>query len=135
VTLVPINVSGKFDIPAAVGEALSQGDTLLHEYLWAVLGPLRSYYSVVFGAEVCPIHDPLAVLVALAPQHFELMRASVEIELKGELTRGTTVVDLRPEAELTNQESRTQIVQGVDAAKAWAEIAEVLGLATVSQAV
>lgn len=132
VTLVPINVSGTFDIPADVGEALSRGGNLLHEYLWAILGPLRSYYSVVFGAGVCPIHDPLAVLLALAPHHFDVMRAEVAIELKGDLTRGTTVVDLRPEAELANQEARTSIVRDVDAAAAWKEIADVLGLAPVS---
>lgn len=132
VTLVPINVSGTFTIPPEVESCLRKGEHLLHDYLWAILAPLRSYYQVVFGAAECPIHDPLAVLPPLAPLLFRRMRAEVSIELSGELTRGVTVVDLRPEAELSNQDSRIQIVETVDAAGAWQEIARALDAVPVN---
>lgn len=131
ITMLPIDVSGTFTLPTAVIDALARRKTLLHDYLWAVLQPYRSYYRAVFGSEVCPVHDPLAVLLPLAPQVFKLIRAEVSIELRGEVTRGATVFDLRPEAELNNEESRVQVVRAVDVPAAWAEIASALDLDVV----
>jgi purine nucleosidase len=133
VTLVPINVSGRFFLPPDLVDALSRGRRLLHDYLWAILQPLKSYYQVVFGADDCPIHDPLAVLVPLVPPElFTLRRAEVSIEVTGEMTRGVTFYDVRPEADLINQESRIQIIEDVDQPAAWREIASALGLQAVN---
>jgi purine nucleosidase len=128
VTLVPIDVSSDFTVPADVFEAFARSNALLHRYLAALLQPYRAYYRAVFDAESCPLHDPLAALFPLSPNLFELLRADVMIELRGEVTRGATVIDLRPEAEISNDLSKTQVVRAVDMPAAWSEIAIALGL-------
>lgn len=132
VILVPINVSGEFTVPPSVFDSLAKSGRLLHDYLATILYPYRSYYQAVFGTESCPLHDPLAVLLALAPHLFVMLRAEVSIELRGEFTRGATVVDLRPEAEVSNDESRIRVVRAVDQPGAWAEMAAALELSLVS---
>lgn len=128
VTLVPINVSGEFTVPLNIVAGLNRRATLLHDYLGALLAPYDAYYRRVFGTDRYPLHDPMAVLVALAPQWFELMRADVAIEVTGEYTRGVTVVDLRPEANLVNEESAVRIVRAAQLDSAWEEMALALGL-------
>lgn len=128
VTLVPIDVSSDFTVPAEVFDACARSNVLLHRYLAALLHPYRAYYRAVFDAESCPLHDPLAALFPLSPNLFELLRAEVMIELRGEVTRGATVVDLRPEAEVSNDISRTRVVRAVDKSAAWSEIAVALAL-------
>jgi purine nucleosidase/pyrimidine-specific ribonucleoside hydrolase len=128
VSLVPIDVSGEFRVPDAAFGALAASDVLLHRYLATILFPYRSYYRAVFGAEGCPLHDPLAVLLPLAPELFDLFRADVAIELRGEITRGATVIDLRPEAEMMNEDSSTRVARAVDRERAWREIASALSV-------
>ena len=42
------------------------------------------------------MHDPLAVGVAIDPSYVKTLRAFVDVETVGELTRGMTVGDWRP---------------------------------------
>ena len=42
-----------------------------------------------------PMHDPLAVAAVADPQVVRTILAPIDVETKGELTRGATVVDLR----------------------------------------
>jgi purine nucleosidase len=113
VKIIPLNVSEQLSIGADVLEALS-GGSLLNQYLSVMLGPLLAYYKVVFGGSAFPIHDPLAVALALHPELFSLQRMAVAVELNGTMTRGTTIIDQRPEAELDNLESHIEIVDSAD---------------------
>ena len=51
-------------------------------------------YKEVFGFEYPPLHDPVAVAVAIDPSVATFQRAGVAVELNGQYTRGATVVDL-----------------------------------------
>ncbi len=48
------------------------------------------------GIPSIPLHDPLAVAVAIEPDLVELVPLHVDVETKGEITRGMTVADRRP---------------------------------------
>lgn len=69
-------------------------------------GPLGAFAAAIFGVYLdfmeqatgrrqSPMHDPLAVAVAIDPTLVEAPILPVEVETKGELTRGMTVVDRR----------------------------------------
>lgn len=54
-----------------------------------------AYKTMYPGIQGCGLHDPLAVAVAEDPTLVGLERMYVDIELNGELTRGSTVADRR----------------------------------------
>jgi len=54
----------------------------------------KSTYKKVFGIEGVPLHDPCTVMYLLHPELFEAKDYYVDVETKGELTYGQTVVDL-----------------------------------------
>jgi purine nucleosidase len=75
-----------------------------------------SFHRNVRGAEGLVVHDPLALGVAIDPSFVRTELLPVDVELRGELTRGQTVVDLR--AEQTWQSERkvtTRVALEVDA--------------------
>lgn len=51
--------------------------------------------SNALGFEGCTLHDPCAVAYILNPELFKGRDASVQVETKGELTRGMTVVNFK----------------------------------------
>ncbi len=65
----------------------------------SVVADLLEHYRAsaerVYGTPTVPLHDPCAVAALAAPELFELTEAHVAVELRGEETRGMTVVDHR----------------------------------------
>ena len=62
-----------------------------------IIGLLKFFahtYDEVFGLPQPPLHDRVAVAVFADPSIMKSRMVNVEIELRGELTRGATVVDL-----------------------------------------
>ena len=119
IKVVPLDVSQQLTVGEADAELLgAPGGRLLHQQLGVMLAPLLVYYRVVFGRDSCPLHDPVAVLLALRPDLFRLRRMAVAVELTGDLTRGMTVRDERPEAEGDNLASTIEVAE-------WVELAEV----------
>ncbi|QFG03723.1 nucleoside hydrolase [Tepidiforma bonchosmolovskayae] len=64
-----------------------------------VVADLLEHYRAaaerVYGTPAVPLHDPCAVAALAAPELFEVTPAHVAVELRGEETRGMTVVDRR----------------------------------------
>ncbi|MCL6644409.1 MAG: nucleoside hydrolase [Dehalococcoidia bacterium] len=64
-----------------------------------VIADLLEHYRAaaerVYGTPSVPLHDPCAVAALAAPELFEVTPAHVAVELRGEETRGMTVVDRR----------------------------------------
>ena len=77
----------------------------------------NAYKSVYFGDPKGPLHDPCAVLAVTHPQLFSLESRHVAVELRGELTRGMTVVD---ERELHERVTNTELAIRIDAEQAFA---------------
>lgn len=65
----------------------------------AVVADLLEHYRAaaerITGRPAVPLHDPCAVAALAAPELFTFARANVTVELRGEETRGMTVVDQR----------------------------------------
>jgi inosine-uridine nucleoside N-ribohydrolase len=115
IKIVPLDVSQQLTIGEADAETLgAPGRRLLQQQLAVMLAPLLAYYRVVFGRDSCPMHDPVAVALALRPDLFRLRRMAVAVELTGDLTRGMTVRDERPEADGDNLASPVEIAEAVD---------------------
>jgi pyrimidine-specific ribonucleoside hydrolase len=78
---VPITMSG-LDVTHQVGVAVAE----LLEYF-------ATTYESVFGFDAPPLHDPVAVAAVLEPTVLKTRPMRVDVECKGELTRGETVCD------------------------------------------
>lgn len=67
---------------------------------------LLQYYSGFalehYGVELGAMHDPCAVLAVTHPELFTFEELRIDIETTGELTRGMSVVDTRPNGEPPN---------------------------------
>lgn len=59
---------------------------------------LLDRFREFLGQSTAPLHDPTAVIAATHPHLFERSRHPIAVELRGEVTRGMTVADLRPPA-------------------------------------
>ncbi|MFJ8310264.1 nucleoside hydrolase [Streptomyces sp. NPDC094147] len=63
----------------------------LHHYL--------RFHRENYGRNSCPLHDPSAAVVLAHPSVATCVNAPVKVELRGEHTRGTTVIDRRDNAD------------------------------------
>ncbi|MFC3747800.1 nucleoside hydrolase [Paenibacillus sp. GCM10012306] len=57
----------------------------------------KFYQEVNYFIESAPLHDPLALMVALQPDLVTTRQMKVRVECKGEHTAGMVVADLRPQ--------------------------------------
>lgn len=55
-----------------------------------------AFYQPRLGRDILFLHDPLALGIALDPSLVETHPMSVDIETKGDLTRGMVVAERRP---------------------------------------
>ncbi|AEH51287.1 nucleoside hydrolase [Pseudothermotoga thermarum] len=72
----------------------------------------KSTYRNIFGIEGVPLHDPATIMYLVRPDIFEFDDYYVDVETKGELTCGQTVVDIwkrsgkRPNARVLTKVNR-----------------------------
>jgi len=69
------------------------------------------------GEPSFPLHDPLAVGVALDPSLISSKPMHIEVETKGKLTEGMTLADRRPVHEKINGSPNAQVCLDVDASR------------------
>jgi inosine-uridine nucleoside N-ribohydrolase len=91
ITLVPVDVSVTTRFTAADCQALRDIGSGLAHYLADCTEPWIPYVKLAFGMDGCPLHDPLALAVALDPGWVTAERARVRLELGGELLRSRMV--------------------------------------------
>lgn len=70
-----------------------------------------STYRKTYGLDAPPLHDPVAVAAVLAPELVETRRMRVDVECRGEFTRGETVCDLHG---VTGREPNADVGVGLD---------------------
>jgi purine nucleosidase len=83
-------------------------------FLRCICEQLFSFYEPRLGRDVFYLHDPLAVGVALDPSLVQTQPMSLDIEAKGELTRGMVVRERRP---WIQEAARVDVCVAVDAAR------------------
>jgi inosine-uridine nucleoside N-ribohydrolase len=76
-------------------EQITSHGTPLGSFVGGMFGYLHDRMADLMGERRAALHDPCAVLAVTHPELLEFEPRSVRIELKGELTRGMTVVDQR----------------------------------------
>ncbi len=91
--------------------------------LAAVLADLFDFFSAGYVARHddllgAAVHDPLAVLAVTHPDLFQRERRHVAVELRGELTRGMTVIDRRTLVD--RPAANCELLTDLDADRAWA---------------
>lgn len=68
-------------------------------FAWAALDFYLNAYQRWSGRRSCPLHDPLAMALALQPDLATYRTAYTSVELRGGATRGALVPDLRASSE------------------------------------
>ena len=81
----------------------------------------ESRYAEHQHFEAAPVHDLCPVVYLIDPTVFDLVRAPIAVETRGELTDGRTVVDLRL---LAAPDCRHQVGTGLDHARFWDIVVE-----------
>lgn len=98
VTMVGLDVTNKVVFGDGEIARMRAGGTPATGLAASVVDYLLDRFREYLGASTVPVHDATAVIAATHPHLFESSRHPVAVELSGELTRGMTVVDLRPAA-------------------------------------
>jgi purine nucleosidase len=69
------------------------------------------YNSKKFGDDGGPLHDPTTIAWLIKPDLFRGKKCNVEIEIKSDLTRGSTVIDWWG---VTNRPKNALVINEVD---------------------
>jgi inosine-uridine nucleoside N-ribohydrolase len=83
----------------------------------------RKTYLEVFGFEHPPVHDVCCVAYCIDPSVVEAKKLRVDVETKGELTYGMTLVDVHG---VTGLEPNVNVAMKLDHAKFWDMVIEAL---------
>jgi purine nucleosidase len=70
--------------------------------------------SAKFGAEGTPMHDPLAMGVAIDPSFVRTRPMRVDVETRGEFTRGATVGNRNGAVERNELRGDRYVMTGID---------------------
>jgi inosine-uridine nucleoside N-ribohydrolase len=87
----------------------------------------RAYADAFFGRLEGPLHDPCAVLAVTHPHLLRCAPRHVAVELRGEHTRGMTVVDERGKLARDTREPNAEVAYEIDREGALAVLLEALG--------
>lgn len=83
-------------------QELRSHDTARSRFVADIQRPVLALWERLYGHPMVCLPDPLAMAVALDPSIARMQRVALDVEVSGELTRGMTVVDRRPEAPSAN---------------------------------
>jgi len=112
ITLLPLDVTQKVIFTPEHLERIRQSEGPAAALLSRIIPHSFKTHAQFEGIRGCYLHDALAVAARVRPSLFKTRRLFVDVETRGELTRGMTVADLR-------HRSRTQpnmdVVVEVDA--------------------
>jgi inosine-uridine nucleoside N-ribohydrolase len=96
ITLVGMDVTMTTSLtPKMIDEVAREGDEAAKTLMRMTEFYVNAYKSLYPGIAGCGLHDPLAVAVAEDPSLARTERMFVDVELRGELTRGQTIADRR----------------------------------------
>ncbi|MFE7776388.1 nucleoside hydrolase [Streptomyces sp. NPDC057445] len=83
-----------------------------------------STYRRLWGFEAPPLHDPVAVARVIDASIVQCAEASVAVELRGQHTRGATVVDLH---RYLDRPVNAQVAVGLDSERFWDRVIAAVG--------
>jgi purine nucleosidase len=93
--LIPLDITSQVQFALNFIDMLPDETNSVGAFLRRVVPYLFRSYHQQLGLESVQIHDAIALLQLLEPELFELEAWAVDVEVKGELTRGMTVFEKR----------------------------------------
>lgn len=123
VTMIGLDATHQALATHEVRAALSAVGTASAGFVGELLDFYGGAYTREQGFAAPPVHDPCAVAYVIEPGLFETVRAPLSVELRGELTLGMTVADLRGPAPAG---CLTRVALGVDADRFWVLVTRAL---------
>ncbi len=93
--LIPLDITSQVQFALNFMDSLPDETNSVGAFLRRVVPYLFRSYHQQLGLETVQIHDAIALLQLLEPELFELEAWAVDVEVKGELTRGMTVFEKR----------------------------------------
>jgi purine nucleosidase/pyrimidine-specific ribonucleoside hydrolase len=100
-----------------VKKALTLHQTTVNQFIYDCTEKLFVFAEENEGEESFPLHDPLAVGVAIDPSFVTTEAMHVEIETNGQFTEGMTVADQRPLKPLWKKPPNTDVSVNVDTSR------------------
>ena len=131
-TMCGLNLTRQLRSNDALAERLSRTDSPLAQFAAQSFDDLHDRIEGLTGVREAALHDPCAVLAVTHPELLETRRQAVSVELNGDLTRGMTVVDQRPQPAGGGTPKRgadaptVNVAYGIDAPAAMAVVMEAL---------
>ncbi|PWH07386.1 ribonucleoside hydrolase [Brachybacterium endophyticum] len=123
-TMVGLDLTHQALATADVEEQVRAIGTDLAEFFLGLMGFFRRTYQEVQGFDDPPVHDPCTIAYLIDPSVVRTRRAPLHVETSGDLTRGMTVADLRPGADLEG--CRTQVATELDRDAFWGMVVEAI---------
>jgi len=91
-----LNVTRNVSLSASQLNMLSKSTSPVIQTVYKLLAYRKTKLKDLLGIESLSLHDPTAVLSCVEPEKFSFERLHVDVELRGQLTRGMIVYDIRP---------------------------------------
>jgi purine nucleosidase len=95
VTVVGLDVTHRVALTRAHADQLEAAGRPVPAFAAALVRAYVAAYEAAGHAPAAPMHDPLAVAVALRPDLVRTVELPADVETRGELTRGMLVADRR----------------------------------------
>lgn len=127
-TFVTLDATMQTVLSDAQLEQLANSDNPRAKFAWEILQFYLGAYEQWLGRKSCPLHDPLAMALALDPTLATYVTYPTTVEMRGEHTRGSLVPDLRGIAspETTAGRGQVRYVDELDVARFQAKFLESL---------
>jgi inosine-uridine nucleoside N-ribohydrolase len=113
VTMVGLEVGDKALFTQKYLDQLGQTHGPVNDFIYAVAKYLVNL-SVTFGSLGAPMYDPSAVAVAIYPTLVKVQEMHVDVETRGEFTRGETVGNRHGMVERNVLRGDHYVIEGVD---------------------
>src|SRR2546425_7663922 len=112
-TMVGLEVGDKALFTHKYLDQLGQTHGQINDFIYSVLKFLLNL-SGTFGSPGAPMYDPSAVAVAIDPTLVKVQEMHVDVETRGEFTRGETVGNRRGQVERNVLHGDRYVIEGVD---------------------
>jgi inosine-uridine nucleoside N-ribohydrolase len=112
-TMVGLEIGDKALFTHKYLDELGQTHGPINDFIVSILKFLISL-SATFGSSGSPMHDPSAVAVAIDSTLVKVQEMHVDVETRGEFTRGETVGNRHGEVERNILHGDRYIIEGVD---------------------
>lgn len=113
VTMVGLDVTHRTNFGEAHLTRLSETTGTLNDFAARVMRFLVDL-SAEFGADGTPMHDPLAIGALIDPSFVETQYMRIEVETRGEFTRGATVGNRHNAVERNEETEGRLMMTGID---------------------